>query len=204
MKKLILQEFMSLDGFCADHEKTTGFFDGTYYSLEKDVDVHQGPLMENIDLILMGTNTYNLFSKFWPYATGEDPKITEGMNSIPKIVFSKSLNEVQWGSYGNISLVADDAVTYIKSLKEDDGKNIIMWGSIALAQSLLKANLFDEIQLVVAPVAIGKGYKLFPEQVKLFPLQLIGNKVFSEGTMLHTYGIHPNRSAIRTDGDLTD
>lgn len=194
MKKLILQEFMSLDGFCADREKTTGFFDGTYHSLEKDVDVHQATLMDSLDLILMGTDTYRLFSSFWPYATGEDPNVTAGMNSIPKIVFSTSLKEVQWGSYGNISLVADDAVTHIKSLKEGNGKNMIMWGSIALAQSLLKANLFDEIQLIVAPVAIGKGYKLFPEDVKLFPLKFIRSNVFSEGTTLQIYGTAPTNN----------
>lgn len=187
MKKLILQEFISLDGFCADREKTTGFFDGTYHNLEKDVDTNQGALMDSIDLILMGTDTYSMFAGFWPNATGEDPKISEAMNSIPKIVFSRSLKEVQWGSYRNISLVSEDAVTYIRSLKEGGGKNMIMWGSLSLAQSLLKANLFDEIQLIVVSVAIGKGYKLFPEEFKLFPLKLIGSKTFSEGTMLHIY-----------------
>ncbi|WP_257656481.1 dihydrofolate reductase family protein [Parapedobacter lycopersici] len=187
MRKLILQAFMSVDGFCADRDKTTGFFDGTYNILEKDVDANQGSLIDSIDLILMGTNTYQLFAGFWPTATGEDPKITTAMNSIPKIVFSSSLKEVAWGSHGNISLVADDAITYIRSLKKGSGKNMIMWGSLHLAQSLLQANLFDEIQLVVAPVAIGKGYRLFPERNKLFPLKLTGSKTFSEGTMLHTY-----------------
>ena len=143
--------------------------------------------LHSIDLILMGTNTYRMFTRFWPDATGEDPEITVAMNSIPKIVFSGSIKEVQWGNHGNISLVADDAVTHIKSLKEAGGKNMIMWGSLSLAQSLLKANLFDEIQLIVAPVAIGKGYKLFPETPELFSLKLTGNKVFSEGTMLHIY-----------------
>ncbi|WP_353130395.1 dihydrofolate reductase family protein [Parapedobacter pyrenivorans] len=187
MKKFILQEFISLDGFCADRDKTTGFFDGTYNMLERDVDANQGTLMDNIDLILMGTNTYKMFTQYWPHTTGDDPKITAAMNSIQKIVFSRSLTEVDWGSYGNISLVSDDAVAYIKSLKEGGGKNMIMWGSLSLAQSLLQANLVDEIQLVIAPVAIGKGYKLFPESFKLFPLKLIGSKTFSKGTMLHSY-----------------
>lgn len=187
MKKFILQEFISLDGFCADRDKTTGFFDGTYHELEKDVDANQATLIDSIDLILMGTNTYKMFAGFWPTATGEDPKVTEAMNSIPKIVFSSTLKEVQWGSHGNISLVADDAVTHIKSLKAGGGKNMVMWGSLSLAQSLLKAKLFDEVQLVVAPVAIGEGYKLFPEDVKLFPLKLTKSKTFSGGTMLHIY-----------------
>ena len=187
MRKLILQEFMSVDGFCADRDKTTGFFDGTYNSLEKDVDASLGVLIDSIDLILLGTNTYKMFAQYWPNATDDDPKITAAMNSIPKIVFSSSLKEVPWGSHGNISLVTDDAVTYIQSLKEGNGKNMILWGSLSLAQSLLQANLVDEIQLVVAPVAIGKGYRLFPEQDKLFPLRLRESKTFSEGTMLHIY-----------------
>jgi dihydrofolate reductase len=187
MRKLILQEYISVDGFCADREKTTGFFDGTYYNLGKDVEANQETLIENIDLILLGTNTYKMFSEYWPHATERDSKITRGMNTIHKMVFSKSLRDVQWGEYGNVSLIADDAIAYVKSLKESEGKSMIMWGSLSLAQSLMKAGLFDEIQLMMAPVAIGKGYRLFPEQFKFFPLKLTGHKTFSEGAMLHIY-----------------
>src|SRR5690606_5250817 len=187
MRKLILQEFVSLDGFCADREKTTGVFDGTYYNLESDVDENQAPLMDSLDLILIGTNTYKMFSSFWPYATGEDPKLTQSMNSIPKIVFSKSLNNVQWGGYGNISLVRDDAVTYINALKQEAGKNMVMWGSLSLARSLLSANLVDEIQLIVVPVVIGMGLKLFSDDVRCMPFKLTGHKVFSRGAVLHNY-----------------
>lgn len=187
MNKLILQEFISTDGFCADRDKTTGFFDGTYHTLGSDVDAHQGKFAESIDLILLGANTYKMFAEYWPHATKEESNVTEAMNSIPKIVFSKSLKEVQWGDYGKISLVAEDAVQHIKSLKEKSNKNMIVWGSISLAQSLLKANLFDEIQLMVVPVAIGKGYKLFPEKDKLFPLKLMSQKKFAKDEMLNIY-----------------
>jgi len=137
--------------------------------------------------MLLGANTYKMFADYWPKAIKEDSNVTEAMNSIPKIVFSKSLKEVQWCGYGNISLVSDDAVAHIKSLKEAGDKNMIVWGSLSLAQSLLKANLFDEIQLMVVPVAIGKGYKLFPEENKFFPLKLTGQKKFAKGEMLHIY-----------------
>ena len=178
---------MSIDGFCADKNKTTGFFDGTYNSLEKDVDEHQGKFAQSIDLILLGANTYKMFADYWPAATDEDSAVTNSMNSIPKIVFSKSLDDVQWGNHGNISLVKEDAVAHIKSLKDTADKTMIVWGSLSLAQSLLKANLFDEIHLVMVPVSIGKGYKLFPEEFELFPLKLTNHKTFSEGTMLHSY-----------------
>ncbi len=187
MSKLILQEFISTDGFCADRDKTTGFFDGTYYSLGEDVDAHQGKFAKNIDLILLGATTYKMFAEYWPHATREESNVTEAMNSIPKIVFSKSLKEVQWGAYGNISLVADDAVEYIRSLKKASSRTMIVWGSISLAQSLLKANLFDEIQLMVVPVVIGKGYKLFLEKNKLFHLNLKSQKKFAKDEMLNIY-----------------
>jgi len=128
-----------------------------------------------------------MFASFWPDATSEDAKVTDGMNSIPKIVFSRSLKEVRRGNHGNISLVSEDAVAYIKRLKAGDGKNMIMWGSLSFAQPLLEAGLFDEIRLVVVPVAIGKGYKLFPETAGLFLLKLTGSKTFSRGTVLHIY-----------------
>lgn len=187
MKKLILQEFISIDGFAADREKTTAFFDGTDYSIGKDVDKHQGEFCKSVDLILLGTNTYKMFAEYWVTATSEDSAAAEPMNSIPKIVFSKSLKEVQWGEWGNISLVSEDAVSYIKNLKDAGGKNMVMWGSISLAQSLLKANLFDEIQLFTAPVVIGKGYDLFSEEFKLLPFKLTDTKNFSEGATLRVY-----------------
>ncbi len=192
MKKLILQEFMSADGFCADRNKTTGFFDGTYHSTGNDINAYQETLLDSVDLILLGTNTYKMFTGYWPVATAEDGKIADAMNRIPKVVFSSSLNEVRWGDHENISLVAHDAVTYVKSLKEAKDKNMIMWGSLSLAQSLLKANLFDEIQLVILPVAIGQGYRLFPDESKLLPLTLTGHEVFDGGTVLHRYESQPS------------
>ena len=126
MKKLILQEFISTDGFCADREKTTGFFDGTYNNIGNEITPHQEKLMESIDLILLGKETYKMFTNYWPDAGGEDSKLAE-------------------------------------------------------------ANLIDEIQLVVVPVAIGKGYSLFPEDFKLFHLALSDHKIFSNGVALLTY-----------------
>jgi dihydrofolate reductase len=128
-----------------------------------------------------------MFAAFWPTATTEDSAVTKSMNSIPKIVFSKSLDKVEWGNHGNISLVKEDAVSYIRSLKEAGDKTMIVWGSLSLAQSLLKANLFDEIQLMIIPISIGQGSKLFPEDFDMFRLKLTDHKLFSEGTMLHTY-----------------
>lgn len=187
MKKLILQEFISVDGFAADREKKTAFFDGTDYAIGKGVDEYQGEFCKSVDLILLGTNTYKMFAEFWVTATSEDSSVADLMNSIPKIVFSKSLEEVKWGEHGNISLVSEDAVSYIKNLKQDGDKNMVMWGSLALAQSLLKAGLFDEIQLFTAPVVIGKGYKLFPEDFELQTLRLKNAKTFSESATLHVY-----------------
>lgn len=187
MSKLILQEFFSIDGFCADGDKTTGFFDGTYHSLGKDVDAHQGEFVKEIDLILLGAHTYKMFANYWPQASTADSEVTEAMNRIPKMVFSNSLQEVPWGHYGNSAVVSEDAVAYIKSLKATGDKNMVVWGSISLAQSLLKANLFDEIQIIVVPVVLGKGYKLFPEADKFLPLRVTGYKHFAEGETLHIY-----------------
>lgn len=187
MKKLILQEFISVDGFCADKNKTTGFFDGTYFTMSKDVDVHQGQFAQGIDLILLGANTYEMFAAYWPDATEADSAVTKMMNSVPKIVFSKSLKEVKWGSYGNISLEAGDAVACIRNLKAAADKNIIMWGSLSLARSVLKAHLFDEIQFISVPIAIGQGYKLFAEDIGPLPLRLSSHKAFTGGEVLHTY-----------------
>jgi len=187
MKRLIVQEFISVDGFCADRQKTTVFFDGTYNMVGDELIPYQEKLIESIDFILLGKETYKMFTNYWPDAGGENSKVASAMNRIPKIVFSSSLKEVHWGNYGNISLVAEDAVNFVKSFKLNEEKNIIIWGSISLVKSLLSAGLIDEIQLVIVPVSIGKGDSLFPEDFNLFHLELADHKVLSNGVVLLEY-----------------
>lgn len=197
MGKLILQEFVSLDGFCADRNKTTGYLDGTYFVQSDEAITYQGELGKSIDLILLGSNTYKMFAEYWPTAE-DDSAVTKMMNTIPKKVFSKTLKEVSWGKHGNISLVKDDTVEYIRELKDNSDQTMIVWGSLTLAQALLKANLFDEIMLSHIPIVIGEGFRLFPKEFEAVPLEVIELKEFEGGIQMGTYRLKESIEVKKT------
>src|SRR4029078_11049034 len=96
--------------------------------------------METIDTILLGANTYRLFIEFWPAATTDQEIIADKLNSIPKIVFSRTLKKAPWGKYPDAE-ISDDAIKTIKELKKKSGKDMVLWGSISVAQQLMKENL---------------------------------------------------------------
>jgi dihydrofolate reductase len=152
MRKLILEEWLSLDGYAEDKDGQLNFFP----SSEKDKfsDNDQLKFLESIDLILLGRVTYNLFVDFWPTATTDKEIIADKLNSTQKIVFSKTLKKAPWGKWPDAQIIPGDAVIEVKRLKETEGKNIVLWGSISLAQSLIKENLIDEYHLQICPALV--------------------------------------------------
>ena len=184
MRKLIFQEFLSLDGYAADKENSTKFFEGPEFSEESDEDLLAE--MQRFDTILLGANTYKMFVDFWPEADSSEQIVADKLNSIPKIVFSKTLEAAPWGTWPAATVVAGDAVAAIKKLKKDAGKDMVLWGSISLAQDLMKANIIDEYQLRLVPVILGGGRLLFSERDQL-DLQLTKTKSYPSGLLLAHY-----------------
>jgi len=159
MRKVIFQEWLSMDGYAADANGSVTFIEST--TLNKYSDLDQLTWLDNIDTILLGANTYRLFVDFWPTATNDQEVIADKLNSIPKIVFSKSMSKASWGKWTDATIINTDAVKALKDLKTKAGKNIVLWGSISLAQSFMKANLIDEYQLRIVPVLLGAVTLLF-------------------------------------------
>ena len=184
MRKLIFQEFLSLDGYAADKENSTKFFEGPEFSEESDEDLLAE--MQRFDTILLGANTYKMFVDFWPEADSSEQIVADKLNSIPKIVFSKTLEAAPWGTWPAATVVAGDAVAAIKKLKKEAGKDMVLWGSISLAQDLMKANIIDEYQLRLVPVILGGGRLLFSERDQL-DLQLTKTKSYPSGLLLAHY-----------------
>lgn len=184
MRKLIFQEFLSLDGYAADKDHSTKFFERPEYSTDSDDDLLTE--MRRFDTILLGANTYKMFVDFWPEATVDEQVVADKLNSIPKIVFSKTLKKAPWGKWPAAKIVADDAVTFVKELKAQDGKDMVLWGSISLAQDLMKANLVDEYQLRIIPVLLGSGTLLFTKAGAL-DLKLTETKTYPSGLLLVHY-----------------
>src|SRR5256885_5051893 len=139
MRKIILQEWLTIDGFAADRNGNLDFVTSPEFNKESDKDLFQ--FMDTVDTILLGAVTYKLFVDFWPTATTDTEIIADKLNSTPKIVFSNSLTQAPWGKWPDATIVKTDASMEISRLKTQSGKNMVLWGSISLAQSLIKENL---------------------------------------------------------------
>lgn len=184
MRKIIYQVWISLDGYAADANHSTKFFEDPKYGECSDQDLLD--YMDNIDTILLGKHTYEMFVQFWPTASPETEIIADRLNSTPKIVFSKTLKEAPWGKWEPAKIIRTDTIAAIKKLKEQDKKNMVLWGSISLAQSLIKENLIDEFHIRVVPVSLGKGVPLF-ENMNEMKLELMDTKRYPSGIVLLQY-----------------
>jgi dihydrofolate reductase len=150
--------------------------------------------MDSIDTILLGRVTYQMFAGYWPKVTkGKEKAFADKLNSIPKIVFSKTLDSAPWGDWEEAKVVKNSAAKEIAKLRRQHGKDMVIWGSISLAQSLIKEGLIDEYRLVICPVVLGKGRPLFLDEVDSFGLKLLQAKTFDLGTVQLKYKPAPSK-----------
>ena len=187
MRKLILEEWVSLDGNVTDKNGGLEFFTSLTPDQNKYSDKDQLKFLETIDTILLGRKTYELFVDFWPTATTDKEVIADKLNEIPKIVFSNTLTTAPWGKWPEAKIINGEAAAAIKKLKALPGKNMVMWGSISLAQSLMKENLIDEYHIQVCPVLTGGGRNLFPREMNFGKLNLSEVRQHNTGTVFLNY-----------------
>lgn len=187
MRRVILQDFVSLDGFAADRNGTTEFFQNISGREGDEINQEQLKFIQSIDTILLGANTYKMFVEYWPTPLAEKEPIAELLNATPKIVFSSTLKDVPWGKWNNASVVKTDAAAEVRKLKQQSGKDIVIWGSISLGQSLMKEGLIDELQLRVVPVAIGQGRTVFSDETNSAQFKLADVKSYKSGVIATTY-----------------
>lgn len=184
MRRLIVQEYTSLDGFVAD---ASGGLDFTRpYIRNGGGDVEVGRVIESIDTILLGEVTYQLLEKIWSGRTNDDTPIADSLNAMPKIVFSQKLKQAPWGKWEAAKVIASRAEEEVAALKQQPGKDIVVWGSISLAQSLMGAGLVDEYRLLVCPVVLGEGRKLFVDDEGA-TMKLLEIKAYDSGLALMRY-----------------
>lgn len=179
MRKIIAGLFISLDGVIEAPE--TWHF--PYFNDEMAGAV--SAQMADQDAMLLGRVTYEAFAAYWPNANvDEDPVGTATMNTMRKYVVSSTLTTAEWQ---NTTLLGGDAAAAIADLKRQPGKNIGITGSATLVRSLLEADLLDELRLLVHPVIVGGGKKLFADGGQLKRLQLVESKTFSTGVLSLIY-----------------
>ena len=179
MKKVTAGLFVSLDGVTESPEK----WQLPYFNDEMGEAV--GTAMAAADAMLLGRVTYQEFASYWPGVSSEDQPFADYMNNSPKYVASRTLEgPLQWN---NSTLIKGNLVEEIARLKRQPGKNIGITGSVTLVQSLLEQDLLDELGLMIHPVVVGSGKRLFEEGGDPKKLKLVESKTFSTGVVYLTY-----------------
>ena len=135
--------------------------------------------------LLYGRATYLGMASYWGAATGAT---ADFMNRIPKVVFSNTLEAASWN---NTRLVKGDAVAEVRRLKQEAGKDLFVFGSARLSDSLMAAGLFDEYRLCLAPIVLGEGTPLFKPRSKPHTMRLLESRPLSTGGIILRYAPHP-------------
>jgi dihydrofolate reductase len=175
MRKIIASLFVSLDGVIEAPE--TWHF--PYFNDEMGQIV--GAQMARRDTMLLGRRTYEEFAKYWPDQTGD---IADEMNGTPKLVASTTLDTVEWA---NSSLIEGDVAAELARVKRGPGRDISIVGSATLVRSLLGAGVLDELHLLVHPIVVGQGQRLFVDGSDSIPLRLAESTTLSTGVLSLTY-----------------
>ena len=179
MRKVVSWLFISLDGVVeAPNEWQFDVFDDTMIA---DLASQTG----EEDAILMGRVSYQEWASYWPTST--DEPYASHINNTPKYVVSTTLDDVAWGKWEKPTLIKGNLAKEINKLKQQPGKDIGVGGSPTLVRSLLQEGLLDEFKLMIHPVLVGKGKRLFTEDVDLKRLQLVTSKVTGTGVVILTY-----------------
>lgn len=178
MRKLVVTEFLSLDGVMENPMWTFPYWND-------EIAAFKGEETSASDALLLGRVTYEGFAAAWPESTDEGAPY---FNSVRKYVVSTTLDKAEWN---NSVLIKDDIVAQINRLKQTDGQDITVHGSGALVQTLIQHDLVDSYRLLIYPVLVGKGQRLFAEGTTA-TLRLVETRRFSSGVAALIY--EPARS----------
>jgi dihydrofolate reductase len=192
MRDVIVSEFMTLDGVVQapaypDEDTSGGFAHGGWHTSYLD-EAAMKWVVETVSSaggFLVGRGTYDIFAGHWPKAGDEEQALAQPLNTKPKYVASRKLTEpLEWQ---NSSLLSGDAADAVRGLKGEDGGDLLVIGSTQLVRSLVQAGLVDQFRLMIDPVLVGGGKRLFGDDGALRPLRLVDSQVTSTGAVLATY-----------------
>ncbi len=183
MRKIVAGLFISLDGVVeAPHE-----WQGPYFNDEMGAAINEQ--VEASDAMLLGRVSWAEFASYWP-EQGSDVMLADRMNGVSKFVVSSTLDSVD--AWQNSTLIpGEKVVDELTALKDGPGTNIAIVGSPTLVRTLLHAGLVDELDLLVHPIVVGHGKRLFPDGSDQQPLELIKAQTFDTGVMRLVYRAAP-------------
>jgi dihydrofolate reductase len=186
MRKVIVQQWVTVDNIAAEEDGGMSFVTVQPFAVSRDEDFKADAMdfIDTVDTMVLGANTYAMAKNYWP--TAEDQGVYgEKLNRLSKIVASTKLRNAPWGAFPAATITHDPAAT-VRDLKQTRGKNIWLWGSLTLMQTMFDADLVDEVQLRVCPTTRGKGAHMFKDGRDM---QLIEAKSFANGIVMLRYDL---------------
>jgi dihydrofolate reductase len=182
MRKVFWQMMVSLDGFA---EGPNGELD--WHVIDEDFNRYVEEMGKTIDAMIFGRVTYEMMAAYWPTSTEPEARM---MNELPKVVFSKKLDRVDWQ---NSRLVKNNVAEEVRKLKDQRGKDIAIFGSADLASDLLQMGLIDEVRVMVNPLVLGAGKPMFKDVKGPIKLKLTKSETSSGGNVSLYY--EPEKSS---------
>ena len=192
MRRVIVDEWMSLDGVVqapgAEDEDTSGGFQHGGWHVPYFDETSQKWVVENLTEaggFLLGRRTYEIFAGYWPNASEEEQVLAQPLNTRPKYVASRTLSEPL--AWQNSTLLQGDLAEAVVALKDEDGDDLHVIGSAELVQTLIEHDLIDEFRVMIDPLLLGGGKRIFRDDGALRPLRLVDNQLTTTGAILATY-----------------
>ena len=184
MGRIVVTEFVSLDGVMEDPGGSENFkYGGWSFEISRGEEGDKFKLDEafGADALLLGRVTYEGFADAWPTRSGE---FADKFNTMPKYVVSTSMDQAEWSGS---TVLKGDLAKAVADVKQKHDGDIVVHGSAQLAQALLEQDLVDELRLMVFPVVLGSGKRLFGETSDKKPLQLVDSKTVGDGVAILVY-----------------
>ena len=181
MRKVFLFNMTTLDGYFEGLNQ-----DISWHNVDEEFNEFAIEQLDEIGTLLFGRVTYQGMASYWPteLAINDDPEVAGRMNSLPKIVFSRTLDQAEWN---NSKLVKENAAEEVLKLKRQPGKDIAIFGSSGLAVTLAEHGLIDEYRIIVNPVFLGGGTPLLKGIKESLNLKLLNARIFNSGNVLLFY-----------------
>jgi dihydrofolate reductase len=192
MRNLVVNEFLTLDGVMQapggeDEDRSGGFEHGGWQQPHFD-DVFATAVLEGMGEaggFVLGRRTWEIFAAYWPTAPAEVQAFAEPLNTLPKYVASRTLREPL--AWSNSTVISGDVAEGVRRLKDEPGKDLHVIGSGDLVQTLIRSDLVDEFRLMIHPVVLGTGTRLFRDGIPRRPLTLTDVKTSTTGVLITTY-----------------
>ncbi|HEY5971643.1 MAG TPA: dihydrofolate reductase family protein [Pseudoxanthomonas sp.] len=185
MGKVIVEQIISADGYAAETDGGIGFFAsaGDF----SDAEPEQLRMMAGVGGIVFGRVTYGMFADYWPQADPGIERVATPINALPKFVVSSTLQAAPWGEGGEVEILRGDGVAAVRALRARIDGDLILWGSLTLADALLRADEVDVLRLRLVPVLIGRGRSFTPADLGQRKLSLVKVDSFASGHAVLEY-----------------